>query len=224
MAETPNFAKPDRYKASSYDAYNVRLPERYDTSCWMWFCQVPLLDRTIIEELQPSVGSLDILDVGCATGRLLAKLAAAGAHRLSGTDLAPRILEVARDKLTAQGADADLRPADAEDALPWPADSFDVVTLVGVLHHFYRLQEALHEIRRVLRTSGRLIVVDPCFFPPIRQVLNLWMRIAPHDGDYRFYAPKQAVAILETAGFRPTAPRRVGLWSYLVAAVLDSTS
>ena len=56
MAETLNFAKPDRYKASSYDAYNVRLPERYDTSCWMWFCQVPHLDGAIIEQLQPSVG------------------------------------------------------------------------------------------------------------------------------------------------------------------------
>jgi ubiquinone/menaquinone biosynthesis C-methylase UbiE len=224
MAETPNFAKPDRYKASSYDAYNVRLPERYDASRWMWFCQAPLLDRTIIEELQPSVGSLDILDVGCATGRLLAKLAAAGAHRLSGTDLAPRILEVARGKLAAQGADADLRSADAEDALPWRADSFDVVTLVGVLHHFYRPHEALREIHRVLRSSGRLVVVDPCFFSPIRQVLNLWMRVAPHDGDYRFYAPKRAAALLESADFRPTTLRRVGLWSYLVAAVLESTS
>jgi SAM-dependent methyltransferase len=224
MVETPDFAKPDRYKASSYEAYNVRLPQRYDTSRWMWFCQMPLLDKAIIDELPRSIGSLDILDVGCATGRLLAKLAAAGAHRLSGTDLAPRILDVARDKLAAQEADADLRPADAEDTLPWPAESFDVVTLVGVLHHFYRPLEALREIRRVLRVSGRLIVVDPCFFPLVRHALNLWMRVAPHDGDYRFYAPREAAALLQAARFRCGAPRRVGLWSYVVAALPEGTS
>ncbi len=220
MAEAP-FRKQDRYKASSYQAYNVDLPERYDTSRWMTFCQVRLLDRMICDELRPTIASLDILDVGCATGRLLARLAAAGATRLCGTDLAPRILEVARDKLDTLDVDADLRPADAEDTLPWARESFDVVTLIGVLHHFYRPHDALQEIHRVLRPAGRLLLIDPCFFPPVRHLLNAWMRLAPHAGDYRFYSPKGAVTLLGDAHFRCATPKRAGLWSYFVTAVKE---
>jgi 2-polyprenyl-3-methyl-5-hydroxy-6-metoxy-1,4-benzoquinol methylase len=41
-----------------------------------------------------------VLDVGCGTGSLSALLAAAG-HRVTGVDLAPRMIEQARAKLAA---------------------------------------------------------------------------------------------------------------------------
>ena len=105
---TPTFRKHDRYKISSYRAYNFRLPTRYDSSFWMTFCQTALLDRTIIAELGRGIASVAILDVGCATGRLLSNLAAAGAKQLFGADLAPNILELARGSLAKQGAQAEL--------------------------------------------------------------------------------------------------------------------
>jgi ubiquinone/menaquinone biosynthesis C-methylase UbiE len=206
----------DRYKASSYRAYNREMPERYDRSFWMTFCQMSLLDHLVVEKLRPDIASLRILDVGCATGRSLSALAGAGATRLSGVDLAPRILDVARKKLTGQGVDAELHQADAEDALPWPAESFDVVTLIGVLHHFYHPLAALREIHRTLRASGRLLVIDPCFFFPVRHILNACFRVAPHAGDYRFYSWHEATRLLEQAGFRCSEGQRAGLWSYLL--------
>ncbi|MHC4094033.1 MAG: class I SAM-dependent methyltransferase [Planctomycetota bacterium] len=215
---TPAFRKHDRYKASSYRTYNFRMPARYDTSCWMTLCQIPLWDRTIIAELGPQIGTLAILDVGCATGRLLLSLARAGASRLHGVDLAPNIVEAARDKLANQNVHADLRAADAEDSLPWPPESIDVVTLTGVLHHFYRPQDALREMHRVLRPGGRVLVLDPDFYPVLREIMNLCLRIAPHEGDYRFYSRRAAAALLERADFRCTNARRVGLWAYLVTA------
>jgi 2-polyprenyl-3-methyl-5-hydroxy-6-metoxy-1,4-benzoquinol methylase len=99
MVEQASFRKPDRYKASSYRSYNSKMPLRYDTCLWNRFCQTPLWDRVIVDELRPHIHSLRILDVGCATGRLLARLARAGARQLCGADLAPRILEVAVEKL-----------------------------------------------------------------------------------------------------------------------------
>jgi ubiquinone/menaquinone biosynthesis C-methylase UbiE len=216
--ETPTFRKHDRYKASSHRAYNFRMPTRYDTSLWMTFCQTSLQDRTIIAEVGPEIGFLAILDVGCATGRLLSNLARAGAARLFGADLAPNILEVAREKLAAQGVHGELREADSEDSLPWPTESFDVITLTGVLHHFYRPHDALAEMYRVLRSGGRLLVLDPCFFPPLRQAMNLWLRAAPHDGDCRFHSRRAAVELLQQANFQCSRPRRVGLWSYLISA------
>jgi ubiquinone/menaquinone biosynthesis C-methylase UbiE len=112
----------------------------------------------------------------------------------------------------------DLQAADVEEALPWADASFDAVTLSGVLHHFSRPDDALREIRRVLRPEGRIVVIDPRFFTPVRQILNLCLQIAPHQGDYRFYSMGEATRLLERAGFRHVRRQRVGLWAYLVVA------
>jgi ubiquinone/menaquinone biosynthesis C-methylase UbiE len=215
MGEQRKFRKPDRYKASSYRSYNFKMLSRYDSCLWMKFCQTALWDGAIVHELRPRIDSLRILDVGCATGRLLEQLARAGARQLCGADLAPRILEVAEEKLARYGISVDLRAADAEDCLPWDAESFDVVTLTGVLHHFYRPKDALAEVRRVLRSGGRLLLMDPCFFTPVRQILNAALQVAPHDGDYRFYSAARAADLLAELGFEVVHTRRVGLWAFL---------
>jgi ubiquinone/menaquinone biosynthesis C-methylase UbiE len=219
MVESPAFRKHDRYKASSYRSYNFKMPSRYDRCIWLKFCQAALWDRILVQELRPSIGSLRILDVGCATGRLLERLAEAGATELFGIDLAPRILEVAREKLSWTGALVELRAADAEDTLPWEGDFFDAVTLTGVLHHFFRPGDALAEIRRVLRPGGRVLVVDPCFLPLVRQIVNLALRVAPHDGDFHFCSPREAVGLLTGVGFETKRIRRAGLWAFMVDAL-----
>jgi ubiquinone/menaquinone biosynthesis C-methylase UbiE len=216
--EAQRFRKPDRYKESSYRTYNFEMPARYDSSVWMTFCQTALWDRAVIAELGDRIPSLRILDVGCATGRLLSSLAASGATGLAGVDLAANIVDVARDKLARRSVAAELRAADVEDSIPWPAESFDAITLTGVLHHFYRADDALREIHRVLRPGGRLLVLDPEFVAPVRWAINLALRIAPHQGDYRFYSRRGAAGLLERAGFHGSGSRRVGLWAYLVVA------
>jgi SAM-dependent methyltransferase len=219
MLDVPPFRKPDRYKASSYRSYNFKMPSRYDTCIWVK--GAPRFDRIIVQELGPHLSSLRILDVGCATGRLLERLAAAGASDLSGTDLAPRILDVAAGKLSRRGVAVDLRPADAEDCLPWAPESFDAVTLTWVLHHFFRPKDALAEIRRVLRPGGRLLMLDPCFFPPVRQIFNAAFRLAPHDGDFHFYSAGEAAGLLLAAGFEGSRVRRAGLWEAFLAVGIE---
>jgi ubiquinone/menaquinone biosynthesis C-methylase UbiE len=195
------------------------MPARYDSLFLVRFCQLPLWHRTAVETLRPVVKSADILDVACGTGSLLAGLARSGFTSLAGVDLAPRMLDVAREKLAAQNAHADLRVADAEDSLPWASESFDIAALTAALHHFYRPHDALREIRRVLRPGGRVLVIDPCFFTPVRQIVNLYLRIGSHDGDFRFYSRKQACRLLADDGFDCRESKRVGLWGFLVIAL-----
>ena len=217
--ETDSAEPYDRYKTSSLKAYDVKLPERYDTSLAVRFLRVSVMDDFVLDDLGSEVPSLSILDVGCATGRLLNRLAAAGGRMLAGSDLAPRILEVARAKLMDRGVEADLRSADAESSLPWSTDSFDVVTLTGVLHHFFRPRAALAEIRRVLRPAGRLIVCDACFFSPVRELFNLCLRVQPHEGDYHFYTARQASSLLTECRWDVVRCRRLSWWSYGMVGV-----
>jgi ubiquinone/menaquinone biosynthesis C-methylase UbiE len=219
MGSTPRFRKHDRYKASSYRSYNFKMPSRYDAAYFQKLCQMPLWHRTVAQALRPQIESMRILDVGCGTGSLLVDLALSGATSLAGVDLAPKILDVAREKLSAAHAKADLRSADVEDPLPWPAGSFDVATLTGTLHHFYRPHDALREVYRILRPGGRLLVVDPCFVTPIRQLFNLYLRVLPHDGDFHFYSLPRAMSLVSNEGFRCADSRRVGVWAYLLVAV-----
>jgi SAM-dependent methyltransferase len=96
-----------------------------------------------------------VLDVACGTGAVTAE-AVARVHpdgKVEGIDSSPEMLAVARRKLP----DLDLREGRAE-SLPFPDKCFDVVACQFGLMFFDDRQEALLEMRRVLRPGGRLVV------------------------------------------------------------------
>lgn len=192
---------PDRYKTSSFNTYNNRKPGRYDDSVLVRLLQVSVMDDFVIDSLGEDITRLDILDVGCATARLLGRMAAKGARGLAGADLAPRILEEARARFKSKDVAVEFLSADAEVSLPWPSERFDVVTMTGVFHHFCRPHDALKQIRRVLRSGGRLIIADPCFVPPLRLIFNLGLKVHPHEGDCHFYSRSEASALISDAGW-----------------------
>ena len=92
----------------------------------------------------------DLLDIACGSG-LAVELARARGATVAGIDASPRLVAIARDRV----ADADVRVGDMA-ALPWPDDSFDVVTSFRGL--WATTREALAEARRVLRPGGRISV------------------------------------------------------------------
>ena len=216
MHKIPEFRKNDRYKRSSYRAYNWKMPPIYDSCVMKVGRLIDLLDETVLREIPSNDFSIRILDVGCATGRLLYKLAKHGYTNLSGVDLAPRIIEVARKKLSNFNVNLDLKNADSEDDLPWPDNSFDIITLTGVIHHFYRLNDALKEAYRVLDKQGKLIILDPWFPIIIRQIVNSWLYFFPHDGDFRFYTPKRIDKILTEIGLKNNRHRRKSILTYII--------
>lgn len=104
---------------------------------------------------------LQVLDVSCGTGTLVALLAecVGPEGRAVGIDLAEGMLEVARRKHSAPNTEFIL--ANAED-LPFEDDSFDRVTISLAIHEMNRegRRNALKEMRRVLRPEGLVIVAD----------------------------------------------------------------
>jgi SAM-dependent methyltransferase/alkylhydroperoxidase family enzyme len=88
-----------------------------------------------------------LLDVACGSGLAL-ELARCRGAMVAGVDASPRLVTVAEDRVPG----ADLRVGDMA-ALPWPDDSFDVVTSFRGL--WATTPGALAEARRVLRPGGR---------------------------------------------------------------------
>jgi ubiquinone/menaquinone biosynthesis C-methylase UbiE len=107
----------------------------------------------LVEALGPQPGER-WLDVGCGAGNL-AELAAGAGADVTGIDLSPRLIGVAKERAEAGGYEIEYRVGDAE-ALDVEDASFDkVVSSVGMI--FAPDHEAVAgELARVTRPGGRL--------------------------------------------------------------------
>lgn len=124
----------------------------YDRTRSLGAEQVDALTGAII-----TLGGLDagarLLEVGVGTGRIAVPLMQRNVP-LVGLDLSWPMLAVAQTKWPA----AWLVRGDAR-CLPLPDGCFDVVLMVHVLHLIAAWEDALHEVQRVLRPTGRLLIV-----------------------------------------------------------------
>ncbi len=98
----------------------------------------------------------DVLDVACGTGNAALRAAQAGA-RVTGVDLTPELLVVAREIAARENVVVDYVEGDAE-ALPAEDESFDVVLSVFGCMFAPRHAVTAAELARVLRPGGRLCV------------------------------------------------------------------
>jgi len=163
-----------------------------------------------------------ILDIACGTGDMSIELARAFPQaRITGVDLTPAMLEIARRKCAGE-ARVSFVEGDAM-ALPFGAGDnggsahFDCATCAWGFRNFPDKAKALSECARVLAPGGTLVVLE--FFRPERRILgaltSLWLRmlapvLAPGRGDAYAYLREsmretvsvdEFVALAEKAGF-----------------------
>src|ERR1044072_756715 len=98
-----------------------------------------------------------VLEIGCGTGTDLLQFARAGAI-VTGVDLTPRSIEIARRRFAVYDCPGEFAIGDAEN-LAFPDESFDLVYSFGVLHHAPDTERAINEAHRVLKRGGRAIVM-----------------------------------------------------------------
>jgi ArsR family transcriptional regulator len=97
-------------------------------------------------------------DLGCGTGNVLQAMLEK-AESVIGVDGSPRMLELARRRLSTQMDRVSLRIGDLSH-LPLRDEEADFASLNLVLHHVPEPGEVLGEIRRVLHPAGRLLLTD----------------------------------------------------------------
>lgn len=102
-----------------------------------------------------------ILDIGCGTGELGLALAARG-HSVTGVDLAPSAIALARRKAAERGLAADFVAADATELHGYDG-RFDTVLDSGLLHCLQppAQRRYLEVLSRICRPGGRVAIL--CF-------------------------------------------------------------
>jgi SAM-dependent methyltransferase len=118
--------------------------------------EVALIWRLL--ELEPG---MEVLDLPCGHGRIANRLAERGA-RVTGVDITPRFLEVARRDAVVRGVEVSYVHGDMR-ALDWSARFDRVVNWFTSFGYFPDEQnrQVLASARRALRAGGRLLVEMP---------------------------------------------------------------
>ena len=132
------------------------------------------LNRLALDLLAPKPGDA-LLEVGFGGGALLKQIAATRPAKLVGVDRSAVIAARGRRRLKDR---AEILEAEAA-SLPFADDSFDGLVSVSVLHFWRDLGPPLREMARVLRRSGRLVLVFECenslkTWPGHRHGFELW--------------------------------------------------
>jgi ubiquinone/menaquinone biosynthesis C-methylase UbiE len=99
----------------------------------------------------------DVLELAVGTGRNLPYYRADA--RLTGIELSPQMLKIAKRRAEELGRDVDLQAGDAQ-ALEFEDRSFDTVIITFGLCTIPDDREAVTEAHRVLRPGGRLVLLE----------------------------------------------------------------
>jgi ubiquinone/menaquinone biosynthesis C-methylase UbiE len=120
-----------------------------------------------------------VLEVGCGTGTLTlaAKRQAGPSGKVFGIDVLPGMVEYSQRKAAQANADVTFQVGSI-DEIPFPENQFDVVMCSFMIFHMgdETRRKGLGEIYRVLRPTGRLLVLDLAL-PPQRLQRGLAKRI-----------------------------------------------
>jgi SAM-dependent methyltransferase len=157
-----------------YDSGHVGYVEQLDPAGRFWLKTKPFSSppseelarclRTfahVVELLQLGTRA-QVLDVGCGPGWLSELLARCG-YSVTGVDISPDMVEIARDRVAAIGEIGDGIDTQAEfhampvRQMPW-SSRFDAAILYDTMHHFDDELQTLEVIRRTLVPGGQLFI------------------------------------------------------------------
>lgn len=162
-------------------------------------CYLDKSHRLGIEALAPQPGER-ILDAGCGTGvavwKILERLGGKG--EVTGVDVTGPMLRIAESKLNGQPGVRFLESPIEE--LPFQDGFFDGVACFNVVSYLRDPEVALKELRRVLRSDGRLVVVDLCSDHPLNWLCEV-MRWFRDPAAFKTYTINELETMLERCGF-----------------------
>jgi len=155
----------DRERLAAVRAQRAAAAQAYfrgHAAEWDRIRQLHVADEAVEAAIRTALAGTaprSLLDLGTGTGRIL-ELFGPQIERGLGLDLSLDMLALARARLDRAGLKhCSVRQGDIYD-LALPKDSFDAIVIHQVLHFLDDGARAIQEAARVLRPSGRLLVID----------------------------------------------------------------
>ena len=200
-------ASPPRTQRPRRTAFFDQWSNTYDDSRLQAFTYRPI-HEAMIRSLRSSDSDdplHDVLDLGCGTGQFLVSLASEFPHTtIHGIDLSAGML---REASTRAPDEVGLVRGDAQ-LLPFADDSFDAVTCSESFHWYPDQEGALHQVSRVLRPGGRLLIASIAASTAAGdRALRRWSSVAGQP--LRALPPRRLRNMLERTGFEVTRQRRL---------------
>jgi len=194
MSTTTNIV--DKPLPREMQQHTYAIMRRVEESHW-WFVGRRQIIKSFLERVVRELkadradergrgSDINILDVGCGTGANLEMLSEFG--QTEGVDVSADALSFCQ----ARGL-TNVKQGAAE-ALPYEADSFDLVTGLDVVEHLDDDLAGLKEMRRVLRHGGRALLFVPAF-------MFLWGVQDDVSNHRRRYTLKELKRVVREAGF-----------------------
>ncbi|MDJ0717915.1 MAG: class I SAM-dependent methyltransferase [Prochloraceae cyanobacterium] len=149
-----------------------------------------------------------ILDIGCGTSATFLKTISPKIKQGFGVDFKVENATYSNIKTIQLRLDG---------RLPFPEDSFDVVTMLAVLEHIENEEKILKEIERILVSGGKLIITVPSTkAQPILEFLAYKLKIiseAEIKDHKRYYnRSKLKKLLIEKSGFEEFSHQYFQLW------------
>lgn len=141
-----------------------------------------------------------ILDAGCGSGEHLFLLESMGFTNLYGFDLSEEMVKIAREKC----GHAKIEKGDTE-KLNYPSDFFDAIIAISLLMYLPDPEKGLMELKRVLKSGGKLIMVNQNlkgskFKSLISRKGNINLYSQPWNRDVD-WSPEATRRLIEDSGF-----------------------
>ena len=165
--------------------------------------------RTVDECREPG---LEVLDVGCGSGRFSVAVARAGAAEVVGVDFAENMLEIARELAAKEGVGAKCLFQSFDFMEKKFNRQFDVTLAIGLLDY---VADCVPFLRKMRRLSRKKVVAT---FPrkwtwraPVRKV-----RLALRGCPVYFFTRGQVERLMAEAGFKSFSIDRIGKIYFVV--------
>ncbi|MDA2810222.1 methyltransferase domain-containing protein [Nocardiopsis sp. RSe5-2] len=190
---------------------NRRLRDLWQEYAHRYDRDIGLLERMLLDDGRSwacAQAQGEVLEVAIGSGRNL-EFYPEGVS-LTGLDLSPPMLDLARERADSLGRAVELLEGEAH-ALPFPDEAFDTVVCTLGLCSVPDERPVIAEMYRVLRPGGRLVLLD--HVGSHHRLILLWQRMLERNmlkqcGDYQTRRP---LPLVERAGFAIEYSKRLKL-------------
>jgi ubiquinone/menaquinone biosynthesis C-methylase UbiE len=150
------------------------------------------------------------LDIGCGTGWAVGLAAKAAQYKGSfyGIDLSEAMIEKAKSNFKDHD-NLHFIQCNSE-SIPLNNNSFDLIICTNSFHHYLHPEKVMGEIFRLLKTGGKVFILDPAADSWLYKLADKIIKIFENQ-HVKIYSSKEFGAFMTDAGLKYTGYKIVGV-------------